>query len=170
MGSHDGIKPEHKQFTAMLRMETDEGIAGAVQIESSARYARSVMDLTERRLKSLIGENPLTTERLWHLIWEIDRVEEMHMTHLGLVDQLAWDIKSKKAGHADLADAGRQQTRRSRLRLHGDLGHDGRVRALHQAVHGRRASRRSSCTPGATPRRTRSSRATCANGPGRTPT
>src|SRR4029077_9933096 len=98
MGSHDGIKPGHKQFTAMVRMETDEGIAGAVQIESSARYARSVMDLTERRLKSLIGENPLNTERLFHLIWEIDRVDEMHMTHLGLVDQLAWDIKSKKAG------------------------------------------------------------------------
>jgi L-alanine-DL-glutamate epimerase-like enolase superfamily enzyme len=98
MGSHDGIKPDHKLFTAILRMDTDEGVVGAVEIESSARYARSVMDLTERRLKSLIGENPLNTERLWHLIWEIDRVDEMHMTHLGLVDQLAWDIKSKKAG------------------------------------------------------------------------
>ena len=46
----------------MVRMDTDEGIAGAVEIESWARYARSVAELTERRLKSLIGENPLKTE------------------------------------------------------------------------------------------------------------
>ena len=30
MGSHDGIKPDHKLFTAILRMDTDEGVVGAV--------------------------------------------------------------------------------------------------------------------------------------------
>jgi L-alanine-DL-glutamate epimerase-like enolase superfamily enzyme len=31
-------------------------------------------------------------------VWEIDRIEETLMAHLGLVDLLAWDIKSRKAG------------------------------------------------------------------------
>jgi len=38
------------------------------------------------------------TERLWTRMWEIDRIEEMQMAHLGLIDLLAWDIKSRKAG------------------------------------------------------------------------
>ena len=36
MGSHDGIAPDQKLLTAVMRMETDEGIVGAVEIESSA--------------------------------------------------------------------------------------------------------------------------------------
>lgn len=98
MGSHDGLETVTKPVSAVLKMSTDEGFIGGVELESSARYARAAMDLTERRLKSLIGQDPLATEHLWHLIWEIDRVDEMHMTHLGLVDQMAWDIKSQKAG------------------------------------------------------------------------
>jgi len=39
----------------------------------------------------------MMTERLWTRIWEIDRIEEMNMAHLGLIDLLAWDIKSRKA-------------------------------------------------------------------------
>ena len=42
MGSHDGLVPGKKQITAVIRMDTDEGISGAVEIESSARYAHSV--------------------------------------------------------------------------------------------------------------------------------
>ena len=97
MGSHDGTTANTKHLRAILKMETDEGLFGAVEIESSARYPQAAFQLTERRLKSLIGENPLNTERLWHLIWEIDRIDETLMTHLGLVDLMAWDIKSKRA-------------------------------------------------------------------------
>ena len=97
MGSHDGLVVGTKGVTAVMRMETDEGVTGVVELESSARYAHSALTLTERRLKSLIGEDPRNTERLWHLVWEIDRIDEMHMTHLGLVDLMAWDIKSKAA-------------------------------------------------------------------------
>jgi L-alanine-DL-glutamate epimerase-like enolase superfamily enzyme len=98
MGSHDAFASGRTPVTAVMRMETDEGIVGGLEIEGSARYARGLAHLTETRLKSLIGQDPLATERLWHLVWEIDRVDEMYMTHLGIVDQLAWDIKSKKAG------------------------------------------------------------------------
>lgn len=91
-GSHDGSGTVPR--VAYLRMETDEGITGAVK----AGTGEAVASLTRRRLKHLIGEDPLMTERLWHLIWEIDRIEEINVRHLGLVDMLAWDIKSRKAG------------------------------------------------------------------------
>ncbi len=53
--------------------------------------------LVERRYHEFIGENPLLTERMWRLIWEIDRVEEIHMRHLGILDILCWDVKSQHA-------------------------------------------------------------------------
>ncbi len=93
-GSGDGTPAGELQRFAYLRLETDEGITGAVKIGRGD----AVVSLTRRRLKKLIGENPLMTERLWHLVWEIDRVEEMNVHHLGLLDMLAWDIKSRKAG------------------------------------------------------------------------
>lgn len=93
-GSGDGTPLDQRPKSAILRMDTDEGITGTIRIGDG----EAVASLTRRRLKSLIGENPLMTERLWTRIWEIDRIEELHMRHLGLIDQLAWDIKARKAG------------------------------------------------------------------------
>ena len=56
----------------------------------------------------------MMTERLWTQMWEIDRLEEIQMDHLGLVDLLAWDIKSRKAAVAALRADGRQRGRRCR--------------------------------------------------------
>jgi L-alanine-DL-glutamate epimerase-like enolase superfamily enzyme len=92
-GSGDGTPLTETPKAAILRMDTDEGVTGALRIGDG----EAVASLTHRRLKSLIGEDPLMTERLWTRIWEIDRLEEMNMAHLGLVDLLAWDIKSRKA-------------------------------------------------------------------------
>nr|WP_280871224.1 enolase C-terminal domain-like protein [Labrys sp. LIt4] len=74
-------------------MDTDAGIHGAMELVRGA----SAIDLIARRYHALIGENPLMTERLWKLIWEIDRVEEIHMRSLGILDVLCWDVKSKAA-------------------------------------------------------------------------
>jgi L-alanine-DL-glutamate epimerase-like enolase superfamily enzyme len=93
-GSGDGTPLSERPKAAILRMDTDEGITGSLKIGDG----EAVASLTRRRLQSLIGEDPLMTERLWARIWEIDRIEEMNMAHLGLVDLLAWDIKSRKAG------------------------------------------------------------------------
>ena len=93
-GSGDGTPADKRPLRAVIRMDTDAGVFGAIEIHQAAAAA----SLVERRLKKLVGENPLLTERLWHLAWEIDRIEEMHLTHLGIVDLLAWDIKSKLAG------------------------------------------------------------------------
>ena len=92
-GSGDGTPLTETPKAAILRMDTDEGVTGALRIGDG----EAVASLTHRRLKSLIGEDPLMTERLWTRVWEIDRIEEMNMAHLGLVDLLAWDIKSRKA-------------------------------------------------------------------------
>src|SRR5580658_4634290 len=94
LGSGDGTVLTAKPKAAILRMDTDEGIIGCTKIGDG----EAVASLTHRRLKSLIGDDPLMTERLWARVWEIDRIEEMNMAHLGLIDLLAWDIKSKKAG------------------------------------------------------------------------
>ena len=93
-GSHGDIRPGTRPLTAVIRMETDEGVTGALSIGRGA----AVIDLVARRWHSFIGENPLLTERMWHLMWEIDRIEEIHMRALGLLDILCWDVKSKKAG------------------------------------------------------------------------
>jgi L-alanine-DL-glutamate epimerase-like enolase superfamily enzyme len=92
-GSGDGTAIGEKPKAAILRMDTDTGIIGSLKIGDG----EAVASLTRRRLKPLIGEDPMLTERLWTRMWEIDRIEEMHMAHLGLIDLLAWDIKSKAA-------------------------------------------------------------------------
>jgi L-alanine-DL-glutamate epimerase-like enolase superfamily enzyme len=92
-GSGDGTRADEAPRLAVLRMDTDEGITGCLRADDG----EAVASLTRRRLKALIGEDPLLTERLWTRIWEIDGIEETHIRHLGLIDQLAWDIKARKA-------------------------------------------------------------------------
>lgn len=96
-GSGDGTPSHRKPLGAVVRMDTDSGIWGAIEVEASQGRGTSALSMVDRRLKSLIGEDPTCTERLWTLIWELDRIDEFPMGLLGLVDQLAWDIKSKAA-------------------------------------------------------------------------
>jgi L-alanine-DL-glutamate epimerase-like enolase superfamily enzyme len=91
-GSGDGTPIDQRPKSAILRMDTDEGVTGATKIADG----EAVASLTRRRLKSFIGEDALLTERLWTKMWEIDRIEETNMAHFGLIDLLAWDLKSKK--------------------------------------------------------------------------
>jgi L-alanine-DL-glutamate epimerase-like enolase superfamily enzyme len=92
-GSGDGTPDGHVPRSAVLRMETDAGITGCLKVGRGD----AVLSVVLRRFKKLIGENPLLTERLWQLVWEIDRLEEFQLHHMALIDMLAWDIKSKKA-------------------------------------------------------------------------
>ncbi len=93
-GSGDGTPANRLPRHAVVRIDTDEGVTGAVKINRGD----AVLSLVQRRFKALIGLDPLLTEDLWHRVWEIDRVEEMHLHHLGLIDLICWDIKSRKAG------------------------------------------------------------------------
>jgi len=92
-GSHGDIPRGKKPKKAVIRMETDSGIHGVIE----AGRGNAVIDLVERRFHEFIGENPLLTERMWRLVWELDRIEEFHMSSLGLIDMLCWDIKSQHA-------------------------------------------------------------------------
>lgn len=81
--------------TTWLRLITDEGIEGWSAISRGV----IALDLLQRRVRDmLIGQNPLQKELLWHLIWELDRIEEFPMYFLGAVDVALWDITAKAAG------------------------------------------------------------------------
>ncbi len=92
-GSHGDIPRGTRPRKAVVRMDTDSGLYGAFEIGRGD----SLVDLIRRRFHNFIGENPLLTERMWHLIWEVDRVEEIHMRQLGILDILCWDVKSQHA-------------------------------------------------------------------------
>ncbi|MCC5973177.1 MAG: hypothetical protein JJT81_03910 [Rubellimicrobium sp.] len=93
-GSHGDIPKGDRPRKAVVRMETDAGITGVLELARGD----AVIDLVRRRFHHFIGENPLLTERMWHLVWEVDRVEEIHMRLLGALDMLCWDVKSQVAG------------------------------------------------------------------------
>jgi L-alanine-DL-glutamate epimerase-like enolase superfamily enzyme len=78
-----------------LTIKTDEGVDGV----SYAARGPIIVDLVDRRLRDiLIGQNPLNKEHLWREAWEIDRIEELPLYALGIIDIALWDITAKIAG------------------------------------------------------------------------
>jgi L-alanine-DL-glutamate epimerase-like enolase superfamily enzyme len=81
---------------AVLRICTD---AGAEGVAFAPRRGAIVADVVERVLREeLLGADPLAREWIWHRVWELDRVEEMPLYLLGLVDVALWDLAAKAAG------------------------------------------------------------------------
>jgi L-alanine-DL-glutamate epimerase-like enolase superfamily enzyme len=79
----------------VLLIATDDGHEGVAFTRNGAILA----DLVDRRLREeLIGADPRQREYLWHRMWEIDRIEEMPIYLLGLVDVALWDLAAKAAG------------------------------------------------------------------------
>ncbi|MFE7245239.1 enolase C-terminal domain-like protein [Streptomyces sp. NPDC057582] len=73
----------------ILRVHTDEGLVG----EAHTRRGLIVADLVNRRIREdLLGRDPLMRELLWHRLWELDRIEELPIYALGLVDVALWDL------------------------------------------------------------------------------
>lgn len=80
---------------AKLTIRTDEGVDGI----ATASHGRIIEDLVNRRLRDiLVGTDPLMKEARWHDVWEIDRIEELPIYALGLIDIALWDITAKVAG------------------------------------------------------------------------
>ncbi|MFI6724356.1 racemase [Streptomyces sp. R-74717] len=79
----------------VLRVHTDEGLVG----EAHTRRGLIVSDLVDRRIRAdLTGRDPLMRELLWQRLWELDRIEELPIYALGLVDVALWDLAGKAAG------------------------------------------------------------------------
>jgi L-alanine-DL-glutamate epimerase-like enolase superfamily enzyme len=92
-GSHGDVRPGRNPRKAIVRMETDEGLSGALEF----RPGEILFDMVDRRFHHFIGEDPLMTEKIWNLVWEVDRIEEFPMRPIGVVDMLCWDVKSQRA-------------------------------------------------------------------------
>jgi L-alanine-DL-glutamate epimerase-like enolase superfamily enzyme len=79
----------------VLRIGTDDGAEG---IAFFARPGAAVMldDLVERVFRpELVGQDPLQREWLWHRVWELDRIHELPLPTLGLVDIALWDLAGR---------------------------------------------------------------------------
>jgi L-alanine-DL-glutamate epimerase-like enolase superfamily enzyme len=79
-----------------VRVVTSEGIDGWSNLDY---WGTIGVDLVDRRLRDLfVGRDPLMKEALWHRIWELDRIEELPLYVLGMIDVALWDITAKVAG------------------------------------------------------------------------
>ncbi|HTJ69917.1 MAG TPA: enolase C-terminal domain-like protein [Actinospica sp.] len=79
----------------ILRIGTDAGVEG---VAFFARPGAAVMldDLVERVFRpELLGQDPLAREWLWHRVWELDRIHELPLPTLGLIDVALWDLAGR---------------------------------------------------------------------------
>lgn len=82
----------------VLRIGTDAGVEGVAFV---GRPGADLMldDLIDRHLQDLlVGKDPLQREQLWHEVWELDRIEELPLPLLGVIDIALWDLAGRAAG------------------------------------------------------------------------
>jgi L-alanine-DL-glutamate epimerase-like enolase superfamily enzyme len=83
---------------AVLLIGTDEGAEG---VAFFARPGAAVLldDLVERIFRpELIGQDPTQREWIWHRVWELDRIHELPLPTLGLIDVALWDLAGRVQG------------------------------------------------------------------------
>lgn len=82
----------------VLRIATDAGVEG-VAFFSRPGAAVMLDDLVERVFRpELVGQDPLQREWLWHRVWELDRIHELPLPTLGLIDVALWDLAGRLQG------------------------------------------------------------------------
>jgi L-alanine-DL-glutamate epimerase-like enolase superfamily enzyme len=80
---------------AVLKIGTDDGAEG-VALFARPGAANMLDDLVDRVFRpELIGQDPYRREWIWHRIWELDRIEELPLPSLGLVDTALWDLAAR---------------------------------------------------------------------------
>ena len=83
---------------AVLRIGTDEGAEG-VALFARPGAAPQLEELVDRVFREeLLGQDPFQREWLWHRVWELDRIEELPLPTLGLVDVALWDLAGRVQG------------------------------------------------------------------------
>jgi len=79
-----------------VQIRTDDGVDGwAFTGHWGAIAARVIEDHIAPAVNRM---NPLLKENLWHQVAELDRLEQLPIYTLGLVDIACWDITAKVAG------------------------------------------------------------------------
>ncbi|MFJ9247638.1 enolase C-terminal domain-like protein [Streptomyces sp. NPDC101776] len=83
---------------AVLHIGTDEGAEGvAVFARPGAHLV--LRDLVDRVFREeLLGADPFQREWLWHRVWELDRIHELPLPTLGLIDIALWDLAGRYYG------------------------------------------------------------------------
>jgi L-alanine-DL-glutamate epimerase-like enolase superfamily enzyme len=80
---------------AVLRIGTDEGAEGVALFARPGATA-TLQDLVDRVFREeLLGADPIQREWLWHRVWELDRIHELPLPALGLIDIALWDLAGR---------------------------------------------------------------------------
>ena len=83
---------------AVLRIGTDEGAEGVAVFARPGAHA-TLRDLVDRVFRAeLLGADPFQREWLWHRVWELDRIHELPLPTLGLIDIALWDLAGRYHG------------------------------------------------------------------------
>jgi L-alanine-DL-glutamate epimerase-like enolase superfamily enzyme len=83
---------------AVLRIGTDEGAEGVAFFSRPGAFV-TLSDLVKRVFRAeLVGADPYQREWLWHRVWELDRIHELPLPVLGLVDTALWDLAARQEG------------------------------------------------------------------------
>lgn len=95
------------QDTVVILVDTDEGITGIGEVDSSPYVVKSIIDMPASHMacmglkEVLIGEDPLDVERLWRKMYEksIYHGRRSVVIHaMSGIDMALWDIIGKKYG------------------------------------------------------------------------
>ncbi|MFJ3493571.1 enolase C-terminal domain-like protein [Streptomyces sp. NPDC086091] len=83
---------------AVLHLGTDEGVEGVALFARPGAFAilNELVDGVFR--EELLGADPLQREWLWHRVWELDRIHELPLPTLGLIDIALWDLAGRYHG------------------------------------------------------------------------
>jgi L-alanine-DL-glutamate epimerase-like enolase superfamily enzyme len=83
---------------AVLHIGTDEGAEGVAVFARPGAYS-TLRDLVDRVFRAeLVGADPFQREWLWHRVWELDRIHELPLPTLGLIDIALWDLAGRYHG------------------------------------------------------------------------
>lgn len=95
------------QDTVVILVDTDEGITGIGEVDSSPYVVKSIIDMPASHMacmglkEVLIGEDPLDVERLWRKMYEksIYHGRRSVVIHaMSGIDMALWDIIGQKFG------------------------------------------------------------------------
>jgi L-alanine-DL-glutamate epimerase-like enolase superfamily enzyme len=82
---------------AILHLRTDDGVEGVALLKRPGS-ATQLEQAVERLFRAeLVGQDPLQREHLWERAWEIDRIHELPLPLLGVMDVALWDLAGRAA-------------------------------------------------------------------------